>query len=575
MDILKTLYKYIKPYKWSFLLATFGRATSDLANLYPAIAYSQLITILSSSTIDNHAIIIAMIIWGLATYWYRIGHDIAKLFGFKVAQYAAIDARFDTLQHLYDLDLSWHETMNAGNKIKRIDNGGDGIKKIIENFFIIIIEATINSLGVIIIFARFDKKISLLLLVFMIIYFIIAISTANKVSESYKKISATEEKNEGLVFESINNIITLKSLNIKDNLALIIKATINDLKRYIWRFLFINRLRNHVLDMITRVFDFGITIYIIISIENKLVGVAVLILFRSLFWKVIEAIAELAEFYNDFAISSVYIKKLNGLKELKSEISGDLKFPTNWQELSVNNINFHYAETSIFHDLNLTIKRSTKLGIVGISGAGKSTLFKLFLDLYENYSGEINFDKISLKAINRASYIHNVSVVLQDTELFNDTLRNNILITAASDQAVSESRIAKSIEIAQLQSVIAKLPHGENTIIGEKGIKLSGGERQRLGIARAVLRNPQILLLDEASSHLDANLEGAMHQALLDNMQQATIIVIAHRLATIKNLDRIIVMDQGKIIEDGNFNELLELKGEFYKLWEKQKLERE
>jgi ABC-type multidrug transport system fused ATPase/permease subunit len=205
-----------------------------------------------------------------------------------------------------------------------------------------------------------------------------------------------------------------------------------------------------------------------------------------------------------------------------------------------------------------------------LSGAGKSTLLKLLLKEHENYEGDIVIDEVSLRKITKSSYFEHVAVVLQDTEVFNFTLRDNITISN-SERAQDETQLQRSLDIAHVSDFIDTLPDGYDTIIGEKGVKLSGGERQRVGIARAVFKDPQLLLLDEATSHLDLESEEKIKDSLHLFFQDVTAVVIAHRLSTIREMDRIFVLEGGNILEQGSFEELHEKRGRFRELWDKQK----
>jgi ABC-type multidrug transport system fused ATPase/permease subunit len=235
-------------------------------------------------------------------------------------------------------------------------------------------------------------------------------------------------------------------------------------------------------------------------------------------------------------------------------------------------VKFTYDTADVLRDITLTIKRGEKIGIVGTSGSGKSTFFKLLMDLYETYEGTIFIDDISLKRMNRQSYIDHVAVVLQDTELFNMSLQDNITITAVPGQKDDPNLLTSVIATAHLEDVITQLPHGVDTLVGEKGIKLSGGQRQRVGIARALYRKPDLLLLDEATSHLDVHSEKQIQAALHEAFGQCTAIVIAHRLSTIKEMDKIVVMEEGEIKEQGTFHDLIKRNGIFAKMWKEQTL---
>ena len=442
-------------------------------------------------------------------------------------------------------------------------------------FFESIIQAVVNTVGVFVIFWNADRAISFTVAIYVVLYFVISHFLSKKVSKRYKPISAEEENYEGLSFESINNIRTLKMLLLYSPISKRIKDSMERLKGFISRFLFMTRVRNHVLDLFTRAFEFGITLYIIYQITHGIEAIALLILFRSLFYKVIDAIAEFSEVYNEVLINKVYLGRFHALFEVMPTIEeqpNQIEFPVEWKEIKLSNMSFAYAEKPVLKNMNLTIRRGEKIGIVGISGAGKSTFVKLILDMYEDYTGAIAIDSESLKNIKREDYINYVASVSQDTELFNMTLAENITIglLKRNDKVPVIEQIKKACEVANLNDVIAKLPAGLETVIGEKGFKLSGGERQRVGIARAIIRNPQIIVLDEATSHLDSDSEQKIQEALDQMFKNVTAIVIAHRLSTLTKMDRIIVLDNGEVVEEGKMDDLIKLNGKFAFFWKKQ-----
>jgi len=566
---------YVRPYKWKYLIAIFFRVTSDVANLFPAFAMSTIVTVLTGPidgrTWDN--LVPVMVMWIFVLYYYRVGHDLAKFFGYRVSWYAGLDAKYHALRHMYQLDLSWHELENSGNKIKRIDNAKTAIKQNLDTVINVIIEVTVNFVGIAIIFSQADPRITLILGIYVVIFFIISHFLSKIVSKRYKPISKEEENYEGLSFESVNNIRTVKMLLLYSAVSVRIKNSLVDLKKYISKFIFASRARNHILDILTRIMEWGITFYLIYQITQGVESIGLLVLFRGLFWKVIEAIWEFSDVYNDWMIYKIYMGRFRVLMDEKPTIEKQIdqkNFPPDWKEIRFRNLSFSYAEKQVLKDLNLTVKKGEKVGIVGISGAGKSTFVKLVLDLYEDYTGSITFDHLSLKDIKREDYIDYVSAVSQDTELFNASLKENILIGVFPAGKIKESDLLKACTAANLNDVIAKLPNGLETIIGEKGFKLSGGERQRVGIARAIIRNPQIIVLDEATSHLDSESEQKIQSALDDLFSGVTAIVIAHRLSTLSKMDRIIVLDNGEIIEEGTMDELIKQGGKFTYFWKKQ-----
>ena len=239
--------------------------------------------------------------------------------------------------------------------------------------------------------------------------------------------------------------------------------------------------------------------------------------------------------------------------------------------INFQNVSKNYNGYQALIDANFKIVPQEFVSVVGRSGAGKSTLFKLLLKEHEGFEGSIRFDEQPIQTIRRDSYFEQVAAVLQETEVFNFSLRDNIVMAERSTQ-VDEKRFNRALAIAHVRDFLDKLPQGVDTLIGEKGFKLSGGEKQRLGIARAVFKQPELLFLDEATSHLDSESEAKIQDSLHKFFKNVTAILIAHRRSTIKQMDRILVLEDGQIIEEGSFSELQKKRGRFHELWEQQKL---
>ena len=230
------------------------------------------------------------------------------------------------------------------------------------------------------------------------------------------------------------------------------------------------------------------------------------------------------------------------------------------KEISFNNVSFKYNQEQVLEDISFKIKKGETVAIVGHSGSGKSTIADLLIRFYDVVEGSIEIDNINVKKINLSQLRNLMGVVSQDSILFNDTVINNI----AFGVEIENSQVLESSKMANADKFIQNLEKKYETFIGDAGNKLSGGEKQRLSIARAIYKNPEILILDEATSSLDTKSEKTVQEALNRLMKNRTSLVIAHRLSTIQNADKIIVLDNGKIVEMGNHKELVS-KNSFYK----------
>ena len=230
--------------------------------------------------------------------------------------------------------------------------------------------------------------------------------------------------------------------------------------------------------------------------------------------------------------------------------------------ISFNNVNFSYGENQIFHDLNFHIKPGERVALVGESGSGKTTITKLLFRLYDIQKGEILIDDQNIAEVTQESLRSSMSMIPQDPILFHRSIRENI---AYGKPNASDEEIIAAAKMARCHEFISHLKDGYETLVGERGIKLSWGERQRVAIARAILENKQIIVMDEATSALDSESEFLIQEAIEELMQNKTLLISAHRLSTIMKIDKIIVMDQGKIAEKGSHKELLAKDNGIYK----------
>jgi subfamily B ATP-binding cassette protein MsbA len=241
------------------------------------------------------------------------------------------------------------------------------------------------------------------------------------------------------------------------------------------------------------------------------------------------------------------------------------------REVRFEKVGFHYRpDRPVLKDVDLAVRKGEIVALVGPSGSGKSTIASLLLRFYDPQAGRITLDGRDLRGLRVADLRRQIGLVTQETLLFNDTVRHNI---AYAREGATEDEVVAAARAANAWEFVEKLPQGLDTLVGERGILLSGGQKQRLAIARAILKNPPILVLDEATSALDAASEKLVQEAVEKLMKNRTVIVIAHRLATIKNADRIVVLEHGRIAEEGPHQELLGRQGLYRKLYDLQLLE--
>ena len=244
-----------------------------------------------------------------------------------------------------------------------------------------------------------------------------------------------------------------------------------------------------------------------------------------------------------------------------------IPLPAISKAIDIRNVTFRYEDTPVLKQINLTVRAGEAVAFVGMSGGGKTTLVNLIPRFYDVSDGQILIDGRDIRDVTIESLRAQIGIVTQQTILFNDTVRNNIIY---GDVEKTEADVIRAAKAANAHHFIMNLPEGYDTVIGEQGTKLSGGERQRISIARALLKDAPILVLDEATSSLDTEAEIEVQEALENLMKGRTTLVIAHRLSTIRNADRIVVLVNGEIVEEGTHEALLDKKGEYFRLYQMQ-----
>lgn len=315
-----------------------------------------------------------------------------------------------------------------------------------------------------------------------------------------------------------------------------------------------------------------IAVMALVSGRGELIAPSSFIVF---FYLVINSTTSFAMFHR---FRTVLAEAGGPILELKKVLSdhgkyvvpdGTIEFTGLTQALSFRHLSFAYhPDRPILRDVSFSLHAGQTMALVGPTGSGKSTIINLVLRYYDCPAGTLFVDGHDIRTFTLSSWRKKVALVSQDPWLFNDTLRHNI--TYGLDD-VSETRLTRAIEQARLSDYIAGLPHGLETEVGDHGVMLSGGEKQRVSIARALLKQAAVLVLDEATSSLDSKTEALVQAAISEVAHGRTLIVIAHRLATVKRADSIVVLERGQLIEHGSLRELLARRGRFYELWEAQK----
>ncbi|MDI6790041.1 MAG: lipid A export permease/ATP-binding protein MsbA [Thermodesulfobacteriota bacterium] len=488
----------------------------------------------------------------------------------SVGQKIVADLREAVYRHLNSLSLSYFHRTPTGVLISRVLNDVGMIQGAVSNVVVGILKDTFTVIGLTFVIFYQDWRLALIAMTI----FPVAVIPIVKFGRKLRKISTKSQQIVGdvtvLLHEGITGSRIVKAFTMEEY----------EIKRF--------------RKQIKRLYDIIMSDVKVKAVAHPLmellggIGIAFIVWYGGL--QVIKGTSTPGTFFSFLtAMIMLYepVKNLSGansaiqqgvagairvfdLLDTPPEIrdkEGAVALPPIKRHIEFKNVSFKYDEAVVLKDTNLKVKTGEILAIVGMSGGGKTTLVNLIPRFYDITDGAISIDGIDIRDVTISSLRSQIGIVTQQTILFNDTVRNNI---AYGDVRKSEGEIIEAARAAYAYDFIKRLPQRWDTAIGEQGVRLSGGERQRISIARALLKNAPILILDEATSSLDTESELEVQKALDNLMQGRTTLVIAHRLSTIRNADRIIVIKDGAIVEEGKHDELLALGGEYRKLHDMQ-----
>ncbi len=367
------------------------------------------------------------------------------------------------------------------------------------------------------------------------------------------------EKVSGLVGELVRGVRDIKMLNAKDSFMSKLDENITQQNQKRFEMAKVNMIYTYIIDTLKAVFEFGLVILLIYLIKENTITIPIAIAlfnYKSGIMKlVMEHVSSFLDLAKDFNISSDRVFSIIDDKTFSKEKFGDKHLQKVYGNIELKDVSFGYNEDKlILNDINLKINSGEMIGIVGKSGAGKTTIFNLLCKMYSVKSGEIFIENENIEELDEESIRGTITIISQSPYIFNLSIRDNLKLVKEN---LTEEEMVEACRIACLDDFIETLPNQYDTILGESGIVLSGGQKQRLAIARAFVQKTKIILFDEATSSLDNETQSKIQEAINNLKDEYTILIIAHRLSTIVNCDKIMLLENGKIADEGTHEELL------------------
>ena len=484
----------------------------------------------------------------------------------NISQDVEHSLRTDTFKNVLGLDLQYFENKSSGRLMAVLNDDVNQLEKFLDTGA----NKLLQTITTVIVIGGTFLYISPLIAIFAFIPIPVIIFGSFRftktIASRYTRIRDAIETLNANLSNSLSGILTVKSFNREEREFIRISDSSVEVKSANYHAI---RLSAAFIPIIRIAILFGFTATLLIGGFMALEGdinVAMYSVLLFITQRLLWPLTELGDTFDLYQRAMASFRRINTLKNTQPEIkNGDIESSGINEKIQLKKVNFSYVEDfPVLNDVSLSIQKGSTTAIVGSTGSGKSTLIKLLLRLYDVDSGQIMFDDADIKDLEVHSLRKNIGLVSQDIFLFEGTVFDNI---AYGNLDATEEEIWQAAKLSESDEFINLLPNKKETVVGERGQKLSGGQRQRISIARAILNNPEILILDEATSAVDNETEAAIQRSLDTLKDGRTVVAIAHRLSTIRNADIIYVLEKGEIVESGTHDELVNLKKVYANLW--------
>jgi ATP-binding cassette subfamily B protein len=582
---IKQLYSYTRNNRITLILASIFSILNKIFDLAPPFLIGAAVDIVVlreksifglfgfSDPIQQLYILgfLTLIIWGLESLF----EYVYKIYWRNLSQMIEHKLRLTAYSHLQNLELEYFEDRQTGGLMSILNDDINQLERFLDYGANDLIQVAVTVLVISASFFILSPTASFMAILPMPFIIFFSIKYQKKLESKYGNVRERVGILNAQLSNNLTGIATIKSFTNENFEKLRIEKSSDEY-----------RLANKDVIKFSSAFTPLIRMLIVIGFLFMLIlggfqaldgslAVASYSIMIFLIQRLLWPLTRLGETLDQYQRAMASTRRITSLLETKSKIiSGPLQFDqTKYKgEIEFKNVNFTYkSRFPVFENFNVKIIPGETVAFVGSTGAGKTTLVKLLLRFYDPSSGLILLDGVDIKEYNLQDYRSLIGLVNQDTFLIDGTIRENVAY-GKPDTPLEE--IIEACKIAEIHEFVTTLPIGYDTLVGERGQKLSGGQRQRIAIARAVLKNPPILVLDEATSSVDNETEAAIQRSLEKIIIGRTTIIIAHRLSTIRNADRIFLLENGQIIEQGRHDELVDLQGQYSLLWRVQTGER-
>jgi ATP-binding cassette subfamily B protein len=566
---------YLRPYVVRITVALLCLVIAKIANVGVPLVMKRIVDGLDAAHAPLMVPLALLAAYGALRISTTLFTELREVLFVKVTQRATRAVMLQVFRHLHEMSLRFHLQRQTGRLTRDIERGQRGITTLIDFTLFSILPTLVEvTLVLSVLFYSYDWTFMAITVGALVVYLTHTILVTEWRTNMRRRMNEFDSQASARATDSLLNYETVKyfgnerweEAHYDENLLLWEKAAIR------------NQTALSVLNLgQSAIIAVAVTLMMwraTVGVVNGTMTIGDLVLVNALMIQLYIPLNLLGFVYREIRQSLADMERLFTLNEMKVEIADApeaLPLRVDHGEIRFENVSFHYeASRPILENVSFCVGAGKTVAVVGPSGAGKSTLARLLFRFYDVTEGAVAIDGQDIRSVTQESLRAAIGIVPQDTVLFNDTLEYNIGYGRTS---AAHEEIETVARMAQLEDFIARLPEGYATQVGERGLKLSGGEKQRVAIARTLLKRPQILIFDEATSSLDSRSERQIQVAIRDIAREHTTLIIAHRLSTIVDADEILVLEHGRIVERGRHMSLLAAKGLYARMWRLQQAE--